>query len=112
MTFYFFLGGIFASLTASYIFNKIGRIKSYIILGLLEIIVQFSGLIINTNVLYTVRFFNGYIGCFYTFLAPLMLMENLPQYYKEKFDNIFYFFLTSGIMTAFSFGFDFIKNHW
>ena len=78
MTLTFFLGGIYASLSASFIFNHFGRIKPYIVLGILEIIVSCLGLIINLPILYIVRFFHGYIGCFYTYIAPLMLHEILP----------------------------------
>lgn len=78
MSLMFFLGGISASLSASLIFNHFGWIWTYLLLGILEIAVSCVGLIINLPILYTVRFFHGYIGCFYTFIAPLMLHEILP----------------------------------
>ena len=78
MTLWFFLGGILASLSASFIFNHIGRIKTYIILGILEIIASLLALILNLNVLYTIRFIHGYVGCFYTYLCSTMLNEIIP----------------------------------
>ena len=106
------LGGIVASLTASMIFNYFGRIKTYLALGVFEIIVSLLGLIINLPVLYIYRFLNGFIGCFYTFIAPLMLHEILPYQFKDYFNNLFYLFLTMGIMIAYSFGFSFIADKW
>ena len=112
MSLYFFLGGFTASLTASYIFNTIGWINSLLLLYVLEIIFSLLGLLTNIYLLYTIRFMNGYIGCFYTYLAPLMVLENMPFKYKCKFDNLLYLFITMGVMTGFSFGFDLLSKYW
>ena len=108
----FMIGGAFCALSGNLIYEKIGRYKALILGYFLGICISFVSLYANLYVLYFVRFFQGYLGCFYTFLCPLFVFETMVPKYNTVLTNSFYFFLTSGILLSYSFGSDWSVENW
>ena len=69
-------------------------------------------LIENLEILYFVRFLNGYVGTLYTFICPLIAFEIIIPKFKKASTNLFYCFLTSGILFSYVFGNDWTVKHW
>ena len=108
----YMIGGAICALTGSLIYEKMGRYRALILGYVLSIIIAFISLISNIYVLYLVRFFHGYIGCFYTFLCPLFVFETMIPKYNTVLTNSFYFFLTTGILISYSFGSEWSVDNW
>ena len=108
----YMIGGAICALTGSLIYEKIGRYRALILGYLLSIVIALISLISNIYVLYFVRFFHGYLGCFYTFLCPLFVFEIMIPKYNTVLTNSFYFFLTTGILISYSFGSEWSVVNW
>lgn len=106
------IGGMASCLTAGYIIEKLGRYKAALLYMAAEMCILLLSLQVSLHVLYAVRFFHGYIACSWTFLAPLMMKEILPQNLKSLFSGMFYIFLTLGILTSYAFAFDTVGQYW
>ena len=103
LNFFFLLGGIISCLTAGSICELIGRYKSLIGLTILGILSTSCCWIKNLYLLYFLRCVNGWISCSWTFVAPLIIKENIPVKFKNFLGLFFYIFLTLGILIAYSF---------
>ena len=100
------LGASVSSLTASLLYNNIGRFYSLIIIMLLEIFVNSLYIIPNIHLLYILRFSSGYIFNFYTFICSIYLKEILPYKFKKIFSNYYPLFFGIGLIVGYSFGKD------
>ena len=101
LMFFFLLGGLISSLTASYLYVNFGRLKCHIFLNIFSIII--SGILCfpNLYIIYICRFFQGYIGAFWIYLSLVMIKEIIFKRYIIFFSNSFYLFLTLGEIFAF-----------
>jgi SP family sugar:H+ symporter-like MFS transporter len=109
---FFLLGGLLSALTASFIYEALGRYKALLLLSVAKIGLMCLFLIQSLNALYVGRFLGGYIGCFSTFIAPLMMKENLPLRYAGTISACFYIFLTGGILISYGFGTPGAADNW
>ena len=109
---YLMIGGTVSCLTAGYIVDTLGRYRSVLLYLTAELCVLLISLDASLNVLYTVRFLNGFIACSWTFLGPIMIKEIIPPAYKNLFGGLFYIFITLGILSSYTFGYESIAAHW
>ena len=112
LMFFFILGGFFSCLTAGSICEKIGRFKSLVGLTLLGILATFGYFFKGLYFLYFFRFVNGWISCCWTFVAPLVLKENVCERFKGALGLGFYVFLTFGILVSYSFDSVYFAIRW
>lgn len=108
----FAAGGTLACFTTGFYLQFLGRYRSLILGFVLEIIVCSVMCVKSLMVLRICRFFQGYIGCYWTIVAPLMIKENLPFSVANIVNPLFYCFLTGGIILGYSFGFPTFYVHW
>jgi SP family galactose:H+ symporter-like MFS transporter len=104
LNFYFLVGGLLSTVTASFIFEALGRYKSILLMCLAKIAVLCLFLVQNIYVLYVGRFVGGYLGCFSTFIVPLMIKETIPLKYAGTLSASFAIFITGGILIAYGVG--------
>ena len=69
-------------------------------------------LIPNMYVLYFCRFFHGFLSCSYSFIAILMITENLPRKIAKIWSPAFYIFLTLGILMSYIFSSERAAHLW
>ena len=112
LMFFFVLGGFVSCLTAGPICEKIGRFKSLVGLTVLGILGTFGFFFKGLYVLYFFRFVCGWISCCWTFVAPLILKENVCERFKGVLGLCFYGFLTFGILVAYSFDSVYFAIRW
>lgn len=103
LSLFIMFGGMISCLSAGFIIDRLGRYKSALLFMIAEICVVLASLHASIPILYAARFFHGYLACSWTFLAPLMMRELLPEKQKNLFSGMFYIFLTLGILTSYGF---------
>lgn len=108
----FLAGGLSCALIASLIIEGLGRYRSLLLLSFGKLCVAGLFMVQSINVLYLGRFIGGFFGCFSTFIAPLMMKENLPLKYGGTISASFYIFLTGGILISYAFGNPTAIEHW
>ena len=108
----FTIGGTFACFFGSFIYEKFGRYRSLIGALTAEMVIMSLMSIKSLELLYILRFFHGFVGCFWTLLAPLMIKENLPFQIANKVNPLFYAFLTGGILIGYCFGSPTAAQYW
>jgi len=101
---FFLLGGLLCGLTASFIIEPLGRYKSLLLLCVGKLCVTSIFQVESLSMVYLGRFIGGFFGCFSTFIAPLLMKENLPLKYSGTISASFYIFLTGGILISYGFG--------
>ena len=74
-----------------------------ILLQICNIICICIYLIKNIYILYICRFFHGYLGCAYGFLALIMILENLPSSLSNIWSSMFYTFVSIGYIISYLF---------
>ena len=112
LSLFFLLGGFTAALTCFYIYEKIGRFNTLILSYFFNILICFFYLVENLGFLYFVRFLNGYFGAVLTFVCPLMSFEIVVLEFRRFSVNLFYFFLTLGILFSYGFGGELSVEYW
>jgi len=112
LNFYFLVGGLLSTVTASFIYEGIGRYKSILLMCAAKIAVLLLFQWQNIYVLYAGRFIGGYLGCFSTFVAPLMIKEVIPIKYAGTLSASFAIFLTGGILISYGIGSPNATEYW
>lgn len=112
LNFYFLMGGLLSTVTASLIYENLGRYKSILLMCIVKITVLLLFLWKNLIVLYAGRFIGGYLGCFSTFIAPLMIKETIPLKYAGTLSASFAIFITGGILTSYGIGSPAATDYW
>ena len=110
--FFYLFGGLCSCFFTAWVYERIGRYKTTLLLLLFEITTILYSLQVSLQVLYLARFFHGYLTVSWTFVGPLMIKEIVPEQYRKVFGLTFYIFLTLGLLTSFGFGFDSAGLYW
>lgn len=112
LSLFIMFGGMIACLTAGYIIDALGRYRSAIAFMVAELLVIAVSLRVSLPLLYITRFSHGYLACAWSFLAPLMIRELMPDATKNFFSGMFYIFLTLGILTSYGLAYDTLGEYW
>lgn len=108
----FILGGWIAAGTGRFIYDKIGRRESLLLMMIVEI--GTLGLMTYKN-LYFILFLRvvaGYIAGFWMVLIPTMIREIFQDNISSKLSALFGVFLTGGICISYCFGFEWASERW
>lgn len=112
INFMFMFGGMTATIVGGYFYEKYGRWKTLIALLVSEIVILLLMGIASIELLFVLRFVEGFIGCYWTLVAPLMIKENLPFHIANRVAPLFYVFLTGFILIGYCFGSEWSGQHW
>ena len=108
----FMMGGAVVCLVGSKIYEVFGRHRSLLLTILAEIVITFFMMFKSLEILYICRFAQGFVSCFWSILAPLMIKENLPISLANKVGPLFYVFLTGGILLGYCLGSPWAGSNW
>ena len=112
LAFYFFLGCFLCCLLASFLYENIGRLNSFYLIIILEII---NSILFNVKIIEVIiysRILNGFCGCFWMFLSHLIIKECVDKKYRSVIANSFYIFMTVGQSLAYFFSFEWFLDYW
>lgn len=112
LSLFFMVGGMISCFTAGFIIDALGRYKSALLFMVAQICFIAASMHVSIPVLYAARFMHGYIACSWTFLAPLMIKELLPERPKNIFSGMFYISLTLGVVTSYALAGEHIGQYW
>jgi MFS family permease len=105
-------GGLVSTLTASLIYERIGRYRSLVFLSAGKIFVFVMFMYKSLTMLYFGRFIGGYLACFSISFIPLFIKENLPSKYAGSIATSFSIFIATGILLSFCFGTPLAAEYW
>ena len=103
LNFFFVLGGMVVCLVGSPIYERLGRHTAILLMLGAEIAVMLAMAIKNIRLLFALRFCAGFLGCFSTLVAPLLIAETLPELPAKRYGSLFAAFLTGGIFLGYCF---------
>ena len=112
LAFYFFIGCFLCALLGSFLYENIGRLKSYYFIIFLEIL---SSIFLNINILnliFFARLIQGFCACFWMFLSHLMIKECVDIKFRAFIANSFLIFMTLGQNLIFFLGSPQFFSYW
>lgn len=105
-------GGFFCTLTSTFLMKYFGRRTLFFSSALVFIVLNIVQVYLPLNGLYVIRFFIGYISCFYSILSTVTISETIPKEYVGGINATFYAILTIGVQAAFFVNGDWAAKHY